>query len=212
MYRKSIELLVCAASVRPGPSGRRADDTRRDQSGRRRQFLRAGGGARSRHRPVERRRPSSSSSRSRPSTRSSRQAGRRCPTARTPNCTSKRGTGIRKARGATRRARVFHRAARRRGEPIRHSYGYPLPHRGVTRNDGTDTIGYSTLDRRRSGDLLEKQSVPDAARSLAKTDARPSAMGDDRSRDPASNQRLRIAWAEPFARSIWCSTGRARIR
>src|SRR4051794_27486415 len=31
------------------------------------------------------------------------------------------------------------------GEPIRHSYGYPLPHRGVTRNDGTDTVGYSRL-------------------------------------------------------------------
>ena len=33
--------------------------------------------------------------------------------------------------------------ARTGGEPIVHSFGYPLPRRGVTRDDGTDTIGYS---------------------------------------------------------------------
>jgi len=30
-------------------------------------------------------------------------------------------------------------------ELIRYSYGYPLPHRGVTRDDGTETVGYSRL-------------------------------------------------------------------
>src|SRR6516162_7203305 len=30
-------------------------------------------------------------------------------------------------------------------EMIRYSYGYPLPHRGVTRDDGTETVGYSRL-------------------------------------------------------------------
>jgi len=31
------------------------------------------------------------------------------------------------------------------GESIRYSFGYPLPHRGDTRNDGTDTNGFSRL-------------------------------------------------------------------
>src|SRR5215471_11748980 len=36
------------------------------------------------------------------------------------------------------------------GEPIRHSYGYALPHRGTTRNDGTGSAGFSRLT---DGDL-----------------------------------------------------------
>lgn len=32
------------------------------------------------------------------------------------------------------------------GEMIRHSYGYSLPHRGFTRNGGTEFDGYSRLD------------------------------------------------------------------
>ena len=31
------------------------------------------------------------------------------------------------------------------GEPIRHSYGYSLPHRGFTRNDGTPNAGFSRM-------------------------------------------------------------------
>ncbi len=31
------------------------------------------------------------------------------------------------------------------GEPIRYSYGYSLPHRGFTRNDGTDNAGFSRI-------------------------------------------------------------------
>ena len=33
---------------------------------------------------------------------------------------------------------------------IRHSYGYPLPHRGFTRNEGTETNGFSRMT---DGDL-----------------------------------------------------------
>ena len=36
------------------------------------------------------------------------------------------------------------------GDPIRYSYGYGLPHRGFTRNDGTGNAGYSRLT---DGDL-----------------------------------------------------------
>jgi hypothetical protein len=36
------------------------------------------------------------------------------------------------------------------GDPIRYSYGYSLPHRGDTRNDGTDASGFSRLT---DGDL-----------------------------------------------------------
>ena len=35
-------------------------------------------------------------------------------------------------------------------EMIRHSYGYSLPHRGFTRNNGTEFDGYSRLERRQS--------------------------------------------------------------
>jgi hypothetical protein len=31
------------------------------------------------------------------------------------------------------------------GEPIRYSYGYSLPHRGFTRNDGTPNAGFSRI-------------------------------------------------------------------
>src|ERR1700752_557269 len=30
-------------------------------------------------------------------------------------------------------------------ELLRHSYGFPLPHRGVTHDDGTDNVGFSRL-------------------------------------------------------------------
>ena len=46
--------------------------------------------------------------------------------------------------------------------PVRHSFGYFLPHRGFTRNDGTES-GYSRLTDRRPRELLEEQPLPDPA-------------------------------------------------
>jgi F5/8 type C domain len=84
-------------------------------------------------------------------------------------------------------------------EKIIHSYGYPLPRRGVTRDDGTDMIGYSRLT---DGD---KASFWKSNPYLA-----PEFTGEDDAAHPqwvildlASKQNLsaiRIDWAEPHAR------------
>jgi hypothetical protein len=83
-------------------------------------------------------------------------------------------------------------------EMIRHSYGYPLPHRGVTRDDGTDLVGYSRLT---DGDETTYwKSNPYLTHAFT---------GEDDTLHPqwvfldlASKLQLsaiRIAWAEPFA-------------
>jgi hypothetical protein len=97
-------------------------------------------------------------------------------------------------------------------EMIRHSYGYSLPHRGVTRNSGAEFDGYSRLD---DGDLKTYwKSNP----YLTKT-----YTGEDDSLHPqwiaiklAERQivtAIRIAWAEPYARSYkvqyWLGSGDA---
>ena len=85
------------------------------------------------------------------------------------------------------------------GSPIQHSYGYLLPRRGVTRNDGTDSNGYSRLT---DGDLgTYWKSNPYLASAFT---------GEDDTRHPqwvtidlASAlpiTTMKIAWAEPFAR------------
>jgi hypothetical protein len=85
------------------------------------------------------------------------------------------------------------------GAFIRHSYGYPLPHRGVTRDDGTDMVGYSRLT---DGD---KDSYWKSNPYLTQ-----AFTGEDDSLHPqwvfldlASRQdisAIRIAWAEPYAK------------
>ncbi len=85
------------------------------------------------------------------------------------------------------------------GEPIRHSYGYWLPHRGYTRNDGVEGQGYSRLT---DGDTSTYwKSNPYLTQAFT---------GEDDSKYPQwvildlANQQMvnaiRIAWAEPYAR------------
>jgi len=97
-------------------------------------------------------------------------------------------------------------------EMIRHSYGYSLPHRGFTRNNGTEFDGYSRLD---DGDL---QSYWKSNPYLTK-----DFTGEDDSLHPQwvvialdkkeSINAIRIAWAEPYARTYevqyWLGEGDA---
>lgn len=83
-------------------------------------------------------------------------------------------------------------------EMIRHSYGYSLPHRGFTRNNGTEFDGYSRLD---DGDPNSYwKSNPYLTKQFT---------GEDDSLHPQwvvinlghkeNINAMRIAWAEPYA-------------
>ncbi len=97
-------------------------------------------------------------------------------------------------------------------EMIRHSFGYSLPHRGVTRNSGAEFDGYSRLD---DGDLNTSwKSNPYLTKTFT---------GEEDSAHPqwiainlAERQivtAIRIAWAEPYARKYkvqyWLGSGDA---
>jgi hypothetical protein len=97
-------------------------------------------------------------------------------------------------------------------EMIRHSYGYSLPHRGFTRNGGTEFDGYSRLD---DGDAESYwKSNPYLSHEFT---------GEEDSLHPQwvvivfdkkeSVNGIRIRWAEPFARDFkvqyWVGDGDA---
>jgi len=85
------------------------------------------------------------------------------------------------------------------GEPIRHSYAYPLPHRGVTHDDGTDMVGYSRLT---DGDLNSYwKSNPYLTQAFTGEDdsLHPQWVFLDFAA-PHPITAIRIAWAEPYAR------------
>jgi hypothetical protein len=84
-------------------------------------------------------------------------------------------------------------------EMIRHSYGYPLPRRGFTRNDGTDNVGFSRLT---DGDLntFWKSNPYLTQRYTGEGDAlHPQWVVIDLEQ-PQQVDSIRIAWAEPYAR------------
>jgi len=85
------------------------------------------------------------------------------------------------------------------GEPILHSYGYMLPHRGFTRNEGTETHGFSRMT---DGDLNTYwKSNPYLTKAYTGQDdsVHPQWVVLDLA-VPQMINALRIAWAEPYAR------------
>jgi hypothetical protein len=83
-------------------------------------------------------------------------------------------------------------------EPIVHSWGYPLPRRGVTRDDGTDTIGYSRLTDGDPKSFWKSNPYLTQAFTAEDDAAHPQWI----ILDLASRQKLnaiRIDWAAPYA-------------
>ena len=84
------------------------------------------------------------------------------------------------------------------GEPIRHSYGYSLPHRGVTRNDGTPNAGYSRIT---DGDdsTYWKSNPYLTQRFTGESDSlHPQWIVMDLAQAQQVDS-IRIKWAEPYA-------------
>lgn len=85
------------------------------------------------------------------------------------------------------------------GAPIQHSFGYPLPRRGVTHNEGTERVGYSRLS---DGDPKSFwKSNPYLAHEFSGDDesAFPEWIAIELDRARAVDT-LRITWAEPYAK------------
>jgi hypothetical protein len=84
-------------------------------------------------------------------------------------------------------------------EMLRYSYGYALPRRGFTRNDGTDTVGFSRLT---DGDVntFWKSNPYLTQHFTGESDAlHPQWVVLDLAQVQQVNS-IRIAWGEPYAR------------
>ena len=84
-------------------------------------------------------------------------------------------------------------------EMLRYSYGYGLPRRGFTRNDGTDNVGFSRLT---DGDVntFWKSNPYLTQRFTGESDAlHPQWVVLDLAQMQTVNS-IRIAWGEPYAR------------
>jgi F5/8 type C domain len=95
---------------------------------------------------------------------------------------------------------------------IRHSYGYSLPHRGFTRNGGTEFDGFSRLD---DGDLQTywKSNPYLTSAFTGEEDALHPQWVVIGFEKPQQIDAIRIAWGEPYAKSYqvqyWVGEGDA---
>jgi F5/8 type C domain len=83
-------------------------------------------------------------------------------------------------------------------EMIRHSYGYSLPHRGFTRNGGTELDGFSRLD---DGDVNTywKSNPYLTSKFTGEDDSSHPQWVVINLEKPEQVNAIRIAWAEPYA-------------
>ena len=85
------------------------------------------------------------------------------------------------------------------GDFIRHSFGYALPHRGFTRNEGTDANGFSVLTD--GGEQTYWKSNPYLTKAFTgeEDSNNPQWVVVDLAHSHPLNA-IRILWAEPYAR------------
>jgi hypothetical protein len=97
-------------------------------------------------------------------------------------------------------------------EMIRHSYGYSLPHRGFTRNGGSEFDGFSRLD---DGDVKTywKSNPYLTSKFTGEDDSLHPQWVVINLEKPEPVNAIRIAWAEPYARvyqvQYWVGDGDA---
>ncbi len=84
-------------------------------------------------------------------------------------------------------------------ETLRYSYGYSLPRRGFTRNDGTDNVGFSRLTDGDTNTFWKSNPYLTHRFTGESDELHPQWIVMDLAQVQQINS-IRIAWAEPFAR------------
>lgn len=98
------------------------------------------------------------------------------------------------------RGRGYFTGSAEPASPIAHSFGYPLPRRGYTRNEGTEAVGYSRLTDGDPKSIWKSNPYLAPAFTGESDDAFPQWVLIDLGHAEPVNA-LRIDWAEPYAKT-----------